>query len=245
VFRGFITSSVLLAAFSGIASAADLPSRAPPPVFVPPPPIFTWTGFYVGLNVGYGIGRTDHFDFVTDGTIAPHGVNGGFVGGTAGYNYQAGPLVVGVLADSDWGVITGSTVCPVATFVCATRGEFLGSVRGRVGYAWDRLLIFASGGLGLGEFKYSVDNTTTGVNAENDVFKPGFAVGGGIEYAITNNWSIKGEYLYYGFGANTAGPGTLQDPSAVSLRTYVHSIRGGFDYKFDMPPPPAPPIVAK
>jgi outer membrane immunogenic protein len=245
VFRRFLTSSVLLASLGGLAVAADLPSRAAPPVFVPPPPVFTWTGFYLGLNGGYGIGRTDQFNFVTDGTAAPHSVGGGFIGGTAGYNYQAGPMVVGVLADSDWASITGSRLCPIATFVCATRGDFLGSVRARVGYAWDRVLIFGSGGLGIGEFKYSVDNTTTGANAQDNVLKAGFVVGGGIEYAVTNNWAIKGEYLFYGFGANTAGPGTLLDPSAVSLRTNVHTIRAGVDYKFDVPPPPAPPIIAK
>src|SRR5271155_3687759 len=88
MFRKLLLSSVALAALTGTALAADLPSRAPPPVFIPPPPIFTWTGFYVGINGGGAFGNTQ-FDFNTLGiSTTSNNFSGGFVGGTIGYDYS-------------------------------------------------------------------------------------------------------------------------------------------------------------
>src|SRR5271163_2300065 len=141
MFRKLLLSSVALAALTGTAFAADLPSHEPPPVFVPPP-IFTWTGFYLGINGG-GAGGHTQFDFNTLGistTSSNFGV--GFIGGTAGYDWSTpysgffgnnGSFVLGVLADADWADITNDGFnCAGGFLDCNARGNFLGSVRGRI-----------------------------------------------------------------------------------------------------------------
>ena len=236
ILAGFTTSSAL---------AADLPSRAPPPVYVPPPPIFTWTGFYVGINGGGAFGRTDVFDFNVVGTTAHHDVGGGEVGGTAGYNYQIGQIVLGVEADADWADVRGSTACPAAAFTCGTHVDFLGSVRARAGLTWDRVLVYATGGLGLGDFRYSASpGPGFPTTAADTLFRAGYVGGGGVEYAITHNWSAKVEYLFYGFATSNGQP-PLNSTNTVNLRTNVQTVKAGINYKFDAPPPPAPPVIAK
>jgi outer membrane immunogenic protein len=252
MLRKLLLSSVAFAALSGAALAADLPSRAPPPVYIPPPPIFTWTGFYLGINGGGAVGNTQ-FDFNNLGiTTTSNNFSGGFVGGTIGYDYQwNGPFVVGVLADADWADITNGFNCSgVGGFSCNVTGNFLGSVRGRIGYAWDRVLFYGSGGLGLGNARFSVTDNVTGFTATDNVFRAGFTAGGGIEYAITNNWAAKVEYLFYDFQHTSFTPGGF-DPAIVALgpvttTTFVHTVRFGVDYKFQPPPPPPPaPVIAK
>jgi outer membrane immunogenic protein len=246
MFRKLLTSGVLLAVLSGAALAGDLPSKAPPPVYVAPPPIFTWTGFYAGIAGGNGFGRTDHFDFATGG-VATHDVNGPLVGGEAGYDYQIGPLVIGLLADADYANINGATVCPTAANTCETRDNFLGSVRGKVGYAFNQFLVFGTGGVGFQDVRYNEFVTGTGANAgfPQTFFKTGFTAGGGLAYQVVPGWAIKAEYVYYGFGTSTAGAGTIDPASAIALRTNVHTVRFGFDYIFNAPPQPAPPVIAK
>jgi outer membrane immunogenic protein len=246
MFRKILTSGVLLAGLSGAALAADLPSHAPPPVYVPPPPVFSWTGFYAGIAGGIGLGRTDHFDF-TPGGVAPHDVNGPLVGGEAGYDYQLGPLVVGVLADADYTNINGSATCPNPADVCQTRNNFLGSVRGKVGVAFNQFLVFGTGGVGFEDTRYNeiVNATGANVGTPQTIFKTGFTAGGGLAYQVAPGWAIKAEYVYYGFGSTNFAAGTLDPASAVSVRTNIHTVRFGFDYIFNAPPPPPPPIIAK
>jgi outer membrane immunogenic protein len=251
MLRNLLLSSVALASLTGMAVAADLPWQAPPPVYVPPP-VFTWTGFYVGVNGGGAVGNTQ-FDFNNLGlTATSNNFGGGFVGGTIGYDWQwNGPFVVGILADADWADITNGSNCGgVLGFSCNATGNFLGSVRGRVGYAWERVLFYASGGLGLGNVRFSVTDNLTGFTAVDNVFRAGFTVGGGIEYALVPNWSVKFEYLLYDFQNTNFTPSGF-DPALLALgpvttTTFVHTVRLGVDYKFQPPPPPPlAPVVAK
>ncbi len=231
-----------LAAGSVAASAADMAPRytkAP----VAPVSVYNWTGFYIGVNGGYGWSNTDQYYSLLPGGlfIGPHQKGGGgFFGGTAGYNYQlSNNFVVGIEGDADWANISssvvGGTLCG-ATFTCNMNDRFLGSIRGRVGYAANNWLFYATGGAGFSEFKYRTFTTTTGVDfgAPYNTSPVGWVVGGGVEYGITLNWSVKGEYSYYGFKAQQAPSGTLTTVP-VNVHTDIQVAKFGVNYRFGGP----------
>ncbi len=232
---------------TGGALAADLPNTKGPPEFAPPPPpAFTWTGFYIGVNGGWAWGDTFDFYFNRTGTSAAEGIRGGFAGGTVGYNYEIAPnFVIGFEGDGDWADITGDRACPGPTFSCTTRVDALGSARGRLGWAWDRALLFVTGGVGIGDFRYNAFTTATGTSfgTPYNTTRVGWVVGAGVEYAITDNLSIKAEYDYYGFSGSTAPAGDL-DSGTTYLRTDVQTGKVGLNWRFETWAPPAP-VVAK
>lgn len=251
-----ILATLALVALGGTAFAADLPSRKGP-VYAPVAPIFTWTGFYVGVNAGVVFTdnniRTSGNTAVTAGNVA----NGfraaslsksdeGFTGGgQVGYNYQIGALVLGVEAD-----IAYTDLKNRANFL-SVRGdpstytselEYLGTVRARVGYAVDRFLVYATGGLAYGEVKNSANFFSfvapnalqfSGRKSDTEV---GYAVGGGVEYAFTNNLSAKVEYLYYDLGKTNvtvaAVPAGANSYNA-KFSNDGHIVRAGLNYRFN------------
>ena len=173
----------LLVAMATPAMAADLPVKGP--VFTP---AFNWTGFYVGVNGGYGWGTTT-------GDVAPtffggnYDIKGWLIGGTIGYNYQIGSFVVGLEGDWDWANITGSGTIAGVT-VINSKIDNIGTARGRVGYAWDRVLVYGTGGLAWAHNKATIpigDDSHT---------HTGWTLGAGLEYAITHSITAKAEYLY-------------------------------------------------
>ncbi|MDN3628008.1 outer membrane protein, partial [Methylobacterium isbiliense] len=264
--------------------AADLPRRAaPPPVFTPVP-VFTWTGFYAGFNAGYGFDTSSNSNAPTivgvdarTGLVAvPTAIafqnrnsSDGFVGGgQIGYNYQFTPgagFVVGIEADAqyvDFGrtrnrfVSTGPIFAQRVFNPNGIAGlDFFGTVRGRLGYAWDRTLIYATGGFAYG----SGGGNNFGL-PNNDDFQTGWTVGGGVEYALptdsflnffkSNAVTIKVEGLYVNldrgnglngaFAVNNAGAViTTANPGVVvvsggNLRrdTEFAVVRAGLNYKF-------------
>lgn len=213
--------------FSGTAHAADLPRRPPPPVqpVVRPLP-FSWTGFYIGVNGGWGQGRS-RFNFDDLGVNTGHFGTSGWLGGaTMGYNLQTGPLVVGLESDIDWANLSGSTACPISGLTCQTQNDWLGTVRGRVGVAFDRVLPYVTGGLAVGDINASIPSvgSATQTNA-------GWAVGGGLEYALTNNWSTKVEYLHVDLGSFDCTTCSATPP--VNVRLNEDIVRGGINYKFN------------
>eukprot|EP01037_Dinobryon_pediforme_P016690 gene16690-biopygen10150 len=172
------------------------------------PAAFSWTGFYVGANTGYGTGS-----FTKDGKGAFGSPSSGLLGLTAGYNYQVGQLVAGIEADLDksW----------MKSTVGADRGYLTsaGSIRGRVGYAVERALVYGTGGFAYGNVKAS---TPTAIQNKPEY---GYDVGAGIEYAFTNNISAKAEYLYTSLGSKTfAGP--------TNVGLHYSTIRTGLNYHF-------------
>jgi outer membrane immunogenic protein len=201
----------------GAANAADIARREAMPTKAPVyAPIYNWTGAYVGINGGGGWGRSD-----VSAPFASGGFNtsGGVVGGTLGYNYQMGQTVFGVEGDVDWSNIRGSSVCG-AGFSCETKNSWLATARGRVGYAFDRFLPYVTGGLAVGDIKSSVSGVDSSTNT-----KAGWALGGGVEYAIAGPWTAKVEYLYadLGRGSSVLGSDTKFNASLV---------RGGINYRF-------------
>ncbi|MGC1446415.1 MAG: outer membrane protein, partial [Xanthobacteraceae bacterium] len=153
-------------------------------------------------------------------------ISGGLAGGTIGYNYQWGRAVFGVEGDIDWADIDGSTNngCPRG---CKTSDTWLSTVRGRLGYAADRFMPFVTGGAAFGDIRASTPGfaATSSTNA-------GWTLGGGLEGAITQNWTAKVEYLYVDLGkfncGLNCGAGFVNDN--VSFHTNI--LRAGVNYKF-------------
>ena len=210
------------------AIAADLPRRpvTKAPV-VAPLPHYNWTGFYVGINGGGGFGRSSFNS--PNATTGNFNVSGGLVGGTIGYNYQMGQTVFGIEGDMDWAHIKGSHACAV-TFVCQTQSHWLGTVRGRVGYAYDRFLPYVTGGLAVGDIKAD----TVGFGTASNTTKTGWTLGAGVETQITGAWSAKVEYDHVDLGTTTCGvnciPATAMQPTRVKLNENL--FRLGVNYRF-------------
>lgn len=200
----------------GAANAADLPRRQAMPVKAPAFVTYNWTGAYVGINGGGGWGRSNVSAPFASGDF---NTSGGVIGGTLGYNYQMGQAVFGLEGDVDWSNIRGSATCGV-TFSCTTRDSWLGTARGRIGYAFDRFLPFVTGGAAFGDIK----NSVAGVGDARST-KAGYALGGGIEAAIAGPWTAKVEYLYVdlGRGASLLGSDT---------RFNANLVRAGVNYRF-------------
>ena len=200
------------------ASAADIPRRqAPPPAAVyTPPPLYNWSGIYVGINGGGGWGTSDYSAPFASGSFD---TSGGLVGGTLGYNWQMGQVVVGLEGDLDWSNMRGSSVCGGIT-TCETRNDWLGTVRGRLGYAMDRFMPYVTGGLAVGNVKTSVAGF-----GDSSETRTGWTLGGGIEAAIAGPWTAKVEYLYVDLGNTGSVFG-----SDASYKTNI--IRAGLNYRF-------------
>jgi outer membrane immunogenic protein len=215
----FVTTSLLALSATSVL-AADLPRGMPPakaPVFVPG---YSWSGFYLGVNGGYGWGRSDWNGFASDTDIS-----GGMVGLTAGYNWQApgSPWVFGLEGDIDWTNIKGSytnLACPTG---CEIKNSWLGTVRGRLGYAMDRVMPYVTGGLAVGD----VRATQAGVASVSET-NAGWTVGAGIEAAVAANWTAKLEYLYVDLGDVSCA--ACLRASNVDFQSHV--VRAGLNLRF-------------
>ena len=223
------------------ALAADLPPPAPPPprapaAYIPAPPPFSWTGFYVGLNAGGAFGSSSWTPFV--GTISNFDVSGPMAGGQIGGNYQIGQFVVGAEADADWQNVRGASgvgMCaPAVIGGCAVASTWIATIRGRIGFAADRALFYITGGGAFANIKPSTGALPYGGGSE-----PGWTAGGGIEYAITDNVTAKVEYLYVSLQSancdtNSCSAGDVANPpvgpATVGLTENI--VRAGVNYKF-------------
>jgi outer membrane immunogenic protein len=217
----------LAALAAGSAVASDMPPsrRMPPPRAPAYVPFFSWNGFYLGINGGYAWGQSNWTNTVTAVTTGDFNVSGGTIGGTVGYNIQTGALVFGLEGDFDWSNIKGTSTTNCATG-CETANGWLGTFRGRIGYAFNRFLPYVTGGLSFGDIKA----TAVGFGSASAT-NVGWTVGGGIEHAFAGNWSVKLEYLYVDLGTATcdaACSGTV--PIDVTFKS--HLLRGGLNYKF-------------
>ena len=210
---GILALSVASASAADIARRQAMPAKAPP-VYAPVP--FTWTGFYVGAYGGGGFGRSDFSDPFATGRFD---TSGAVFGGTLGYNYQMGNVVLGVEGDGGWSNIRGSAVCGVG-ISCETRNDWLATARGRVGYAFDRFLPYVTGGAAFGNIKTSISGLGTA-----DETRTGWTLGGGLEASIAGPWSAKVEYLYVDLGRGASVLGS--DAEFTS-----HIVRAGINYRF-------------
>jgi outer membrane immunogenic protein len=227
-------------AFTQIASAADLPRKAP--AYAPPPITYDWTGLYVGGHIGGAWGRTQY----TNPLAAPGALNtfntdpDGFLGGgQIGFNYQNGPWVFGVEGDISWtnmGGSVGGPVTPPAGSILNTDVNWLATATGRIGYAWDRGLLYVKGGAAWMNADHSFSNV--GPPAFTNIVsttRAGWTAGAGVEWAFVGNWSAKLEYNYMDFGAATLTFPGLGFPFPLDVDQQVHAVKIGMNYRFGAP----------
>jgi outer membrane immunogenic protein len=226
------TVLALLGAALGVAMnsqtlAADIPAKAPAYKAPVVAPAYNWTGLYIGINGGYGWGRVD-WTYVVGGTTANHDTSGGLIGATLGYNHQVGNWVFGLEGDWAWAEVKGSTACPNAAFSCRSELQSIGTIRGRVGYAWNNFLPYLTGGWAFGDQRIETVNAAAGTNGTSHTAS-GWTFGGGLEYGINNTWSAKLEYLYADLGTDRY---TVDNALQVDARHKVNIFRAGLNYRF-------------
>jgi len=242
---------------TSLASAADLGgpydtyggSLKDEPIVVAP---FSWTGFYIGANVGYGWADADADPFPPGTPGLPFGLNpdsepeGWFGGGQIGYNLQSGSVVLGIEVDYQ-----GAHMDDTLTFdVGVSNGvgrikteiDSFGSVRGRIGFAFDRVMPYVTAGFAWAD----VDSKTLVVyptpagpvtfSGGDSADHTGWVVGGGLEVAFSPNWSAKAEYLYFDLGEETytttlVGP-FVADTYTTDADLTMHTFRVGVNYRF-------------
>jgi outer membrane immunogenic protein len=231
--RALLTLAVALGATSA-AFAADLPTYKAPPA-PPPAAVFSWTGFYVGAHIG-GAWDSDQFHFIPAGTFTSNDASSVFAGGQVGYNYQISSFVLGAEGDASWTHLSSANSCPNPFFTCGHSIDWLASLRARVGFTpIDRVLIYVTGGAAFADVHHTASPpgvapfVFSGTYSSTQV---GWALGGGLEYAFTNNWSAKVEYLYYGLGSSTAPPGTLSAANSTRVTDNVSTVNVGVNYRF-------------
>ena len=234
-------------AFVGATSAADLPRTA----YKAPPPIFSWSGIYIGVHAGSALSlQEDTFTLPTLRSTNQH-LSTGFLGGLQlGINYQFGPWVVGAEAQLSWSGVDGTNTCepgaPVALINCRTNVDWLGTAAARLGFAIDRTLVFVKGG---GAWAHDTHDMTSFqapfVNFRAEETRFGWMFGTGIEHAFFANWSAKVEYDYLDLGTRSVsfpGIGALVTGlnEAVTIRQRIHLVKLGLNYRFG-----DSPVIAK
>jgi outer membrane immunogenic protein len=219
-----LLASAALIALTGAASAADLAARPYTKAPVAMASVYNWTGFYLGL-VGGG---------AWEDSGSPR-MQGGFVGGTAGYNWQTGNVVFGVEADGTWADVSASAAGAVpglGVLTVSSKTDAMGTARGRIGYAVNNVLVYGTGGYAWIDNKITL--SALGVSLSDSKWHSGWTVGAGVEAFIAPQWSIKGEYLYRSLGGETYFTGAL--PTGT---LNFHTVQFGVNYHFNGP------IVAK
>jgi outer membrane immunogenic protein len=225
-----LAATALLTLVSGSAMAADLsrpPAQAPVYSKAPMMAPFSWTGFYIGVDGGYGFG-TSAGTFATPGGILPAGysfnVNGPIIGGFVGGNYQMGQFVLGGEADWQWANLTGNS--GAVPFTTSSTVKSYGSARGRLGLAVDHWLLFGTAGWAWGTWSTSYVPPGVSNSASSS---SGWTAGAGVEYAFTNNVLGRLEYRYTNLGtasfANAFG-------SEAGNKMTISDIRAGLAFKF-------------
>jgi outer membrane immunogenic protein len=218
----------LLVSIAG-AQAADLPAARP--VYKAPAPVagpYDWSGIYLGAQVGYGSGQSSGTQNA-DGTffpVVPYSLDPGGVlaGGHIGFNYQAGALVIGGEADIEASNLHGDTTISAIdqTYFFNVKADTLASIRGRIGWAHDRLLLYGTGGVAWGHVTTPPLDTLNG-------WRTGWTVGAGAEHALPRNWSAKVEYRYTDLGRASSFDPNLNSTDDNKLS--FHAVRLGVSRK--------------
>ncbi len=212
--KGVVLTGVMIGGMlAGPAMAADLSRADAPAVKAPavvPTPVFSWTGFYIGANAGYGWGSGDGLP----GSLGadPQGWVGG---GQAGYNYQFdNNVVAGVEAD-----LQGGDISAEAGGLSSTLNT-LGTVRGRLGYAAGRVMPYVTGGLAWG------NNSLDYLGLDQSKTHVGWTAGAGVEYALSEHWTAKTEYQYTDLGSK------FYDALGADAGVTAHTAKVGVNFKF-------------
>jgi len=218
---GIAVAALLIAPIA--AQAADLrqPSYKAPAYSAP---AFSWSGFYVGLNAGYGWGTASGGNSITGEGFNTRAT--GWLGGaTVGYNLQTGSWVWGLEGVIDYSTVKGTSTSNCDG--CEVRNSWLGTARGRIGYAFDRYLVYGTGGAAYGDLKLTLPGGGSRSVTDN---KLGWTLGAGVEYAFMGAWSVKAEYLYVDLGNFTCPAATCSDAGTYKLPLNI--ARLGVNYRF-------------
>jgi outer membrane immunogenic protein len=227
--KRLVIAGALALAFAGQALAADFPAPPGPPPYLPVAPLYNWTGFYVGVNGGGAVGNSNWTD-PNDPATGNFTVDGGLFGGTIGANYQTGRWVFGLEGDWDWSNLSATTFNTSCAFVgCTTQSDWLATVRGRVGYTWDRLLVYGTAGGAFADVQAAAGSLPL-----SDSVQAGWTAGAGVEYAFLPNWTAKVEYLYVGLGSMSCAAASCGATGGVNTNVSLNEnvIRGGVNFKF-------------
>ncbi|QCI63457.1 outer membrane protein [Phreatobacter stygius] len=224
-----VLAAVLAVSATGV-QAADLGAQR---IAVPSAILATghdWTGFYAGLHAGYGWGNT-RFDPLAN--VPDTRSQGALIGGQFGWNYQVGQFVLGLEGTLAWASLSGSVSDPSGSgSVLHSKVNWIATLGPRLGFAFDRALIYAKGGLAIAGLETRIVNPLAG-SASGSHAQGGWFVGGGVEYALTPNWSVKAEYNYINLGTGVAlldaGGGFAQ---GFRTNRNIHTITLGFNYLF-------------
>lgn len=212
--------TLVAGAFLGAVSMVTPALAADPTYWDQPSSSFNWSGFYVGAHGGWGSGDYDY--------IFPSGVNvgastsGGFGGIQAGYNWDLGGIILGAEGDLSFGSISGTSTCPNPAFSCDARVNFLSTIRGRVGLPIDNFMPYLTAGVAFGNVRRHSSNGVTTLTDSRTL--TGWTAGLGAEVALSDGWSLGGEYLYVDLGRRTftGDGGAFSD---VRIGTHMHTFR--------------------
>jgi outer membrane immunogenic protein len=238
--RTFLISTAIgLVAFPHVGAAQNAVFKAPTAL----PQQFSWAGLYLGANVGEGWshsglgctfvggspcsnGYPNHFD--------PKGALGGV---QAGYNWQTANLVFGFEADFDWMGIRDVAHFPLAdpnyaNAQVASRYDWLGTVRGRAGFTVDKALFYATGGYAYAHLSQHYFDDNSGTFPWKGT-RNGWVAGGGVEYALSRNWSVKAEYLHVNLQSSSITASFATNAvTTFQLKNDLNIVRGGLNYRF-------------
>jgi outer membrane immunogenic protein len=231
-----LTGASLVLALGASALAADLPVKAPPlkaPILAP----YSWTGWYIGVNAGYGVGQGQGtFAFGPSVETFNAMPAGGFGGGQLGFNYQFGSFVLGAETDIQGAGISDTRTCllgciPGSSAVIDQKLNWFGTTRGRVGLANGPVLSYVTAGAAYGGTETGLTTTFGGVTSalSTSTTKTGWVWGTGVEAALTGNWTAKAEYLYLNLGSSAVTSATT---GTFAAKNQEHIFRGGIDYHF-------------
>jgi outer membrane immunogenic protein len=220
------------------AQAADLAVKAPyykAPVAL----VYDWTGFYIGVNAGVGLGR-DRAQHLIPGFSADSlylSPQGGLGGGQIGYNLQTysllGPMVLGVEADIQGTGLRDSypSVIPLPGIAYSQKLDWFGTVRGRVGFAHGPVLSYVTAGYAYGSVNTSITEGAVAAFSSGNRMQGGWTVGSGVEAALGSNWTGKIEYLYLNLGNKTDAFTALTVPQTLKTEIRENIFRVGLNYR--------------
>jgi len=236
-----ILTAATLAALAGSATAADLGTRPlyqPPP---PPPPVFSWTGCYVGANVGGGWASKSSNDVagavtgIAGADLGSHTASGVIGGGQVGCDYQAGVWVFGVQGMFDGSGMEGSNTDPSGLVTINSQVRWLATATGRVGFtAAPTVLVYAKGGGAWVRDDYTLTALNGAAVANASANPSGWTVGGGVEWVVAGNWTAFAEYNYLDFGTpNVSFTSNLGGAALpINIKQNINTFSVGINYRF-------------
>jgi outer membrane immunogenic protein len=219
---------------SGVpASQAATASTRPPGGDIPYAGPYDWSGFYAGVNAGYGSGSAQ--TKMSAGAISADDqqYDGFFAGGQLGYNYQWGSFVVGIEGDLQFANMGGRTAAQLVPvpYIAGNTLEMFGTARGRIGFAFDRFLPYVTGGFAAGRNSMEFISVTTNSVTDKRTHV-GWTVGGGVEYALREGWSVKAEYLHVDLGEKSYVPYSSGGATVPTATLQFDLVRAGVNYHF-------------